>query len=134
LDKHLTPDHRLLIMSQVANIDGRRLPVAEATQIARARGVITLIDGAQSVGGFPVNVQEIGADFYSGSAHKWLMGPEGCGILYIHRDVQDSVDPVEFGWTNAAAAAGLVLLFLVLTFNALAIYLRNRFEKTRVGQ
>jgi phosphate transport system permease protein len=40
----------------------------------------------------------------------------------------------EIGWTNAAAAAGLVLLFLVLTFNALAIYLRNRFEKTRVGQ
>jgi phosphate transport system permease protein len=40
----------------------------------------------------------------------------------------------EIGWTNAAAAAGLVLLFLVLTFNALAIYLRNRFEKSRVGQ
>ena len=40
----------------------------------------------------------------------------------------------EIGWTNAAAAAGLVLLFLVLTFNALAIFLRNRFEKSRVGQ
>jgi selenocysteine lyase/cysteine desulfurase len=83
LDRHLTPDHRLLIMSHVANTDGRRLPVAEATRIASARGVKTLIDGAQSIGQFPVNVREIGADFYSGSVHKWLLGPAGVGFLAI---------------------------------------------------
>ena len=93
LDRHLTPDHRLLIMSHVANIDGRRLPVAEATQIARARGVKTLIDGAQSVGGFPVNVAEIGADFYSGSVHKWLMGPAGVGFLVIDRQQRTEYNP-----------------------------------------
>jgi selenocysteine lyase/cysteine desulfurase len=37
--------------------------------------------------------------------HKWLLGPEGCGILYIQRDLQDQVDPVEFGWTNVASYA-----------------------------
>jgi selenocysteine lyase/cysteine desulfurase len=35
--------------------------------------------------------------------HKWLLGPEGCGILYVQRDIQDSIEPVEFGWTNIAA-------------------------------
>ena len=34
--------------------------------------------------------------------HKWMLGPEGCGILYVRRDVQDSIEPVEFGWTNIA--------------------------------
>lgn len=85
LDRQLTPEHRLLIMSHVANIDGRRLPVAEAVRIASSRGVKTLIDGAQSIGEFPVNVGEIGADFYSGSVHKWLMGPAGVGFLVINR-------------------------------------------------
>jgi selenocysteine lyase/cysteine desulfurase len=83
LDLHLTADHRLLIMSHVANTDGRRLPVAEGARRAAARGVKTLIDGAQSIGEFPVNVREIGADFYSGSLHKWLLGPAGAGFLVI---------------------------------------------------
>lgn len=85
VERQLTPDHRLLIMSHVANIDGRRLPVAEAIQIARARGIKTLVDGAQSIGEFPVNLREIGADFTSGSMHKWLMGPAGVGFLVIDR-------------------------------------------------
>lgn len=83
LDRHLTPDHRLLILCHVANTDGRRLPVAEAVQIAHARGVKTLVDGAQAVGVLPVDVGRIGADFYSGSGHKWLMGPAGAGFLVV---------------------------------------------------
>ena len=93
LDRRLTPDHRLLIMSHVANTDGRRLPVAAATQIARSRGVKSLIDGAQSVGEFAVNVGEIGAEFYSGSAHKWLMGPAGVGFLVIARGQRPFYNP-----------------------------------------
>lgn len=85
LDRCLTPDHKLLILCQVANTDGRRLPVQEAVQIARERGVKTLIDGAQAVGVFPVDVGAIGADFYTGSLHKWLMGPAGLGFLMVNR-------------------------------------------------
>lgn len=85
LDRHLTADHKLLILCHVANTDGRRLPVREAAQIARARGVKTLVDGAQAVGVFPVNVGAIDADFYSGSLHKWLMGPAGLGFLLVNR-------------------------------------------------
>jgi selenocysteine lyase/cysteine desulfurase len=85
LDRKLTADHRLLILCHVANTDGRRLPVAEAVQIARARGILTLVDGAQAVGVFPVDVKAIGADFYAGSGHKWLMGPAGVGFLVVNK-------------------------------------------------
>ncbi len=104
LSRQLTPDHRLLILSHVANIDGRRLPVAEATQIAARRGVKTLIDGAQAVGGFPVNLQEIGADFYSGSAHKWLMGPAGVGFLVINRQQRQFYNPNFIPIVNGSAS------------------------------
>lgn len=83
LDRLLTPDHRLLIMSHVSCIDGRRLPVAEATRLAHTRGVKVLIDGAQAVGQFPVDMKEIDPEFYAGSVHKWLLGPAGIGYLYV---------------------------------------------------
>lgn len=85
LDHHLTPDHKLLVLCQVANTDGRRLPVKAAVQLARARGVKTLIDGAQAVGVFPVDAGDIGAEFYTGSLHKWLMGPAGLGFIVVNR-------------------------------------------------
>lgn len=85
LDRQLTPDHKLLVLCHVANTDGRRLPVKEAVQLARARGVKTLIDGAQAVGVFPVDAGAIAADFYTGSLHKWLMGPAGLGFLVVNR-------------------------------------------------
>ena len=93
LDRLLTPAHRMLVMSHVSNIDGRRLPVAEAARIARARGVRTLVDGAQSLGIFPVDAGAIGADFYSGSVHKWLLGPPGIGFLIVSRKSRQEFNP-----------------------------------------
>lgn len=93
LDRYLTPDHRLLILCHVANTDGRRLPVKEAVQLARSRGVKTLIDGAQALGVFPVNVASIGADFYSGALHKWLLGPAGVGFLAVHPEQLVTFNP-----------------------------------------
>ena len=93
LDQRLTSDHRLLIMVHASNIDGRRLPVTEAVRLARDRGVKTLIDGAQAVGVFSINVSEIGADFYSGSVHKWLLGPAGIGYLVISQDHMPHYNP-----------------------------------------
>jgi len=85
LDRLLTPDHRLLVMSHVSCLDGRRLPLIEATRLAHARGVKVLIDGAQAVGQFPVDVAAIDPEFYAGSVHKWLLGPAGIGYLYVAR-------------------------------------------------
>jgi cysteine desulfurase / selenocysteine lyase len=85
LDERLTPDHRLFIMSQVSCLDGRRVPVDEATRLAHARGVKVLVDGAQAVGQVPVDVAAIDAEFYAGSLHKWLLGPAGLGYLVVDR-------------------------------------------------
>jgi len=85
LAEHLTPDHRLVILSHVSCLDGRRLPVAEATRLARSRGVKVLVDGAQAVGQFPVDAGVIDAEFYVGSLHKWLLGPAGLGYLVVNR-------------------------------------------------
>ena len=93
LDKMLTPAHRLLVISHVSNIDGRRLPVVEATRLARTRGVKTLVDGAQSVGMLEVDVKETGAEFFSGSVHKWLMGPPGIGFLVVSDEGKKDYNP-----------------------------------------
>ncbi len=93
LDNLLTPDHRLLILSQVSCIDGRRLPVVEATRLAHQRGVKVLVDGAQSVGQFPVDVAEIDPEFFAGSMHKWLLGPAGIGYLFVARRQLPEFDP-----------------------------------------
>ncbi|MDE0141530.1 MAG: aminotransferase class V-fold PLP-dependent enzyme [Caldilineaceae bacterium] len=93
LDQTLKPSHRLLVMSHVSNIDGRWLPVVEGTRLARSRGVETLVDGAQSVGMFGVDAYEIGAEFFSGSTHKWLMGPPGIGFLVVSDEGRKDYNP-----------------------------------------
>lgn len=85
VERLLTPDHRLLVISHVSCIDGRRLPVVEATRLAHDRGILVLVDGAQAVGQFAVDVGAIGPDFYSGSLHKWLLGPAGIAYLFVAR-------------------------------------------------
>lgn len=95
LDQMLTPSHRLLVISHVSNIDGRRLPLIEATRLARSRGVKTLVDGAQSVGMFKVDAKEIGAEFFSGSVHKWLMGPPGIGFLVVSDEGKRDYNPFQ---------------------------------------
>jgi selenocysteine lyase/cysteine desulfurase len=77
---------KLLLLSQVSCQDGRRLPVAEASRIARSAGVTVLVDAAQSLGQFPVNLRELGCDMAVGSAHKWLLGPAGLGFLFVSRE------------------------------------------------
>jgi len=89
----LTPRTRVLAFSHVTNTSGDLLPAAELCRMARERGVLTLVDGAQTFGVLAVRPAELGADFYTGSAHKWLCGPKETGILYIRRDVQDRLLP-----------------------------------------
>jgi len=54
------------------------------------------------MGAFPLDVRKARIHALAADGHKWLLGPEGCGILYVQRDLQDFIEPVEFGWTNVA--------------------------------
>ena len=77
---------RLICLSQVSTLDGRRLPAVEAADLARASGVPLMLDGAQAVGQYPVEIPALGCDFYIASGHKWLLGPLGVGFLWVSPD------------------------------------------------
>ncbi|MGH9557949.1 MAG: aminotransferase class V-fold PLP-dependent enzyme [Bryobacteraceae bacterium] len=94
---------RLLAISFVQYLTGFRANLAAIGEICHRRGAIFLVDAIQGLGAFPVDVRASHIDALAADGHKWLLGPEGCGILYISRALQEQVEPVEFGWTNAAS-------------------------------
>ena len=96
---------RLLAISFVQFLSGYRCDLEAIGEICHRHGVFFFVDAIQGLGAFPIDVRKARIHAASADGHKWLTGPEGCGILYIQRDRQDSVDPVEFGWTNAASHA-----------------------------
>jgi selenocysteine lyase/cysteine desulfurase len=61
-----------------------------------------LVDAIQGLGAFPLDVQACHIDALASDGHKWMLGPEGCAILYVSQELQDRVEPIEFGWTNVA--------------------------------
>jgi len=89
LDDLLTPRTRLLALSHVTTDTGTRLPAKRIVDCAHAAGVPVLFDGAQSLGQFPVNVTDLGADFYSLLVYKWLYGPYSAGALYVESSWHD---------------------------------------------
>lgn len=93
---------RLLSISFVQYLSGYRAPLAAIGEICRRHGCLYMVDAIQGLGAFPVDVKACGIHALAADGHKWLLGPEGCGILYVSRELQDRVDPVEFGWTNVA--------------------------------
>lgn len=78
----ITSRTRLISLSHVSYITGAVLPVKEICEAAHRHGILVLVDGAQSFGAIPVNVKELGVDFYAVTGQKWLCGPEGTGALY----------------------------------------------------
>ena len=93
---------RLLAISFVQFLTGFRANLPAIGEICHRHGVIFLVDAIQGLGAFPLDVQASRIDALAADGHKWLLGPEGCGILYISKRLQEIVEPVEFGWTNTA--------------------------------
>jgi L-cysteine/cystine lyase len=79
----MTPRTRLVAISHVDWTSGEVLPLEEICTLARRHSVLTLIDGAQSVGNIAVDAPLSGADMYAFTGHKWVLGPEGMGALYV---------------------------------------------------
>jgi cysteine desulfurase / selenocysteine lyase len=93
---------RLLSISFVQFLSGHRAPIQEIGEICRRNRCIFLVDAIQGMGAFPLDVRACSIDALAADGHKWMLGPEGCAILYVSRELQDHVQPVEFGWTNVA--------------------------------
>jgi L-cysteine/cystine lyase len=95
------PRTRMLVISHLLWNTGKVLPLAEIVQLCHhnpAGRVAILVDAAQSVGVLPLNLGELGADFYAFTGHKWCCGPEGVGGLYISPEAFESLQPTFIGW------------------------------------
>jgi len=87
---------RIVALSHMSNVLGTINPVTEIAEIAHKKGAIVIADGAQAAPHMPVNVRELGVDFYAFSAHK-MLGPTGLGILYGKRDLLETLPPFMTG-------------------------------------
>ncbi|MBO9534627.1 MAG: SufS family cysteine desulfurase [Solirubrobacteraceae bacterium] len=87
---------KMVACAHVSNVLGTILPVAEIIEAAHAAGALVTVDGAQAVPHMPVDVAELGADFYGWTAHK-LYGPSGIGILHGRREVLEEMPPFLVG-------------------------------------
>ncbi|HVP07853.1 MAG TPA: SufS family cysteine desulfurase, partial [Candidatus Acidoferrum sp.] len=96
IDRIITPRTKLLAVSHVSNVLGTVNPVTELAARAKQVGAVVLADGAQAVPHMPVNVKELGVDFYVFSAHK-MLGPTGVGVLWGRRDLLEVMPPFNFG-------------------------------------
>ena len=93
VERAITPRTRLLLVSHVSTSTGITFPIKKLVEICHAHNVYILVDGAQAVGAIPVNMHDLGVDFYAMAGRKWLCGPEGIGVLYIAKDRIPEVDP-----------------------------------------
>jgi isopenicillin-N epimerase len=89
---------KVVFISQITSSTGLILPVEEICKEAKARGLITIVDGAHVPGHIPLNLGELGADFYTGACHKWMMAPKGCSFMYVTKPFQELLDPLVISW------------------------------------
>jgi len=106
-DRAYTPATKLMSFTHVSNTTGLLMPAKRLCAGARARGVFSMVDGAQSFGALHVNLADMGCDAYTGSAHKWFMGPKEVGVLYVKKASQDKVWPsiVSVPWRDDVDSA-----------------------------
>jgi isopenicillin-N epimerase len=89
--KAITPNTKVIGFTHLTSTVGDLFPAKEICRLARERGILTLVDGAQSFGLFDVDLSDIQPDFYSGSAHKWPCGPKENGVLFINKNAQSKI-------------------------------------------
>lgn len=126
LDRLLTPDTRLCVMTHVSNVFGWVLPIGEAAKMCRERGIPFILDAAQAAGCLPVSMKDLGAAFIAMPGHKGLLGPQGTGLLLCNHETKPLLeggtgslsrkpempeflpDRLEAGTHNMPGAAGLL--------------------------
>jgi isopenicillin-N epimerase len=87
MERSFTSKTKVLLFCHVTR-GGLRYPVKELCELARRRGVLSAVDGAQAVGVMPVDVHALGCDLYANSLHKWSLAPAGNGVLYVRKEIQ----------------------------------------------
>jgi isopenicillin-N epimerase len=103
----LTPRTRIMVFSHITTVTGLVLPVKELCELARQQGVLTHVDGAHAIGQIPLDLHDLGCDFYASSPHKWLCAPKGCGTLYVREELVNRlwVSIASNGWRDHSLKA-----------------------------
>jgi selenocysteine lyase/cysteine desulfurase len=96
VSKAITGKTRVLALTHLTSTVGDLMPAAEMCRVARDRGVLTVLDGAQSFGLLDVDLSVIQPDFYTGSAHKWPCGPKEAGVLFVNARAQERIWPTVY--------------------------------------
>ena len=92
--ERVSPKTRLALLDHVTSQTGLIFPIQELVKELQQRGVDTLVDGAHAPGMISLNLEEIGATYYTGNCHKWLCAPKGAAFLYVRRDKQSEIRPL----------------------------------------
>ena len=104
----MTDRTKVLFLSHITSPTALLLPIERAIAEARKRGIWSVIDGAHTPGHIKLDLDALGADFYSGNCHKWMMSPKGSAFLYARPEVQGMLDPlvISHGWTADSKQPG----------------------------
>ena len=92
--ERVSPKTRLALLDHVTSQTGLIFPIQELVKELQQRSVDTLVDGAHAPGMIPLNLEEIGATYYTGNCHKWLCAPKGAAFLHVRRDKQSEIRPL----------------------------------------
>ncbi len=94
----VTPRTRVIFISHITSPTSLIIPVDLICQRAREAGILTVIDGAHAVGQISLDLSTLGADFYTGNCHKWMLSPKGAGFLYARPEAQHLIEPLIVSW------------------------------------
>ncbi len=101
--KGLTPKTKAIFISHITSATALIFPVKEICEIAKSKGLITIVDGAHAPAHVDFKINELKVDFYVGACHKWMMAPKGASFLYAHKSVQHLCEPLVVSWGYKAA-------------------------------
>jgi isopenicillin-N epimerase len=104
----MTERTKVLFLSHITSPTALLFPIEPAIAEARKRGIWSVIDGAHTPGHIKLDLEAIGADFYAGNCHKWMMAPKGSAFLYTRPELQGLLDPlvISHGWTAESKQPG----------------------------
>lgn len=92
--KAISSRTKVISMCHMVNTNGMFLPVQEVSEMARKKGIMVVVDGAQAAGMVDYSLKELGCDFYAVSSHKWLYSPKGMGIFYARDNMREMIEPL----------------------------------------
>jgi isopenicillin-N epimerase len=108
IEAAITPRTRLALVSHVTSATALVMPIGRIVAALDARGVDTLVDAAHAPGMVEVDVDGLGAAYWTGNGHKWLCGPKGSAVLWVRADRRDAIEPlvVSHGWNDDRRGGG----------------------------